>query len=81
MELRDTGGDLAAEERSMPAVESGLVDLSGVSLEALRSMDGTAIAESLERLLLYIDNPKSITESGHNPQSIRQSRHNASRFD
>jgi hypothetical protein len=44
-------------------------------------MDGTAIAESLERLLLYIDNPQSITESGHNPQSIRQSRHNASRFD
>lgn len=51
----------------MPAVESGLVDLSGVSLEALRSMDNTAVAESLERLLHHIDNPQSITESGHNP--------------
>ncbi|GGK93544.1 hypothetical protein [Streptomyces flaveus] len=51
----------------MPAVESGLVDLSGVSLEALRSMDNTAVAESLERLLHHIDNPQSITEAGHNP--------------
>jgi hypothetical protein len=51
----------------MPAVESGLVDLSGVSLEALRSMDGTAIAESLAQLLHHIDNPHSIKESGVNP--------------
>ncbi|GAB2998600.1 hypothetical protein GCM10023080_075610 [Streptomyces pseudoechinosporeus] len=64
----------------MPAVESGLVDLSGVSLEALRSMDNTAVAESLERLLHQIDDP-SITESGHNPQSIREPGHSPSRFD
>lgn len=59
---------MAAVEQSMPAVESGLVDLSGVSLEALRSMDNnTAVAESLERLLHHIDNPQSIKESGVNP--------------
>ncbi|MER5220774.1 hypothetical protein [Streptomyces flaveus] len=51
----------------MPALESGLVDLSGVSLEALRSMDNTAVAESLERLLHHIDSPQSITESDYNP--------------
>ncbi|MEU9782263.1 hypothetical protein AB0H92_15055 [Streptomyces phaeochromogenes] len=51
----------------MPAVESALVDLSGVSLEVLRSMDSTAVVESLELLLHHIDDPQSITESGHNP--------------
>ncbi|MBX9396400.1 hypothetical protein K4749_23105 [Streptomyces sp. TRM72054] len=50
----------------MPAVESCLVDLSGVSLEALRSMDGTAFTESLEQLLRHIDGPQAITVS-YNP--------------
>ncbi|MFJ6566805.1 hypothetical protein ACIQNU_05260 [Streptomyces sp. NPDC091292] len=50
----------------MPAIESGLVDLSGVSLEALRSMDGTAVTESLAHLLLHIDGPQAITVS-YNP--------------
>lgn len=58
---------MAAVEQSMPAVESALVDLSGVSLEVLRSMDSTAVVESLELLLHHIDDPQSITESGHNP--------------
>ncbi|GAA4057901.1 hypothetical protein GCM10022233_33020 [Streptomyces shaanxiensis] len=50
----------------MPAVESGLVDLSGVSLEALRSMDGGVFTESLEQLLRHIDGPQAITLS-YNP--------------
>ncbi|MFE0256055.1 hypothetical protein [Streptomyces sp. NPDC059010] len=50
----------------MPAVESGLVDLSGVSLEALRRMDGTAFGESLEELLHDIDGPQGITVGGYN---------------
>lgn len=50
----------------MPAVESDLVDLSGIPLEALRSMDGTAFTESLEQLLHHIDGPQAITLS-YNP--------------
>lgn len=61
------GGDLAAVEQSMPAVESDLVDLSGVSLEALRSMDGSAIAESLDSLLHHIDEARAITMSYGGP--------------
>ncbi|MFG3656623.1 hypothetical protein [Streptomyces sp. NPDC047706] len=57
---------MAAVEETMPAVESCLVDLSGVSLEALRSMDGTAFTESLEQLLRHIDGPQAITVS-YNP--------------
>ncbi|MEU3027057.1 hypothetical protein ACPCBC_01550 [Streptomyces incarnatus] len=47
----------------MPAVESGLVDLSGISLEALRSLDDTTFTESLEQLLHHIDGPQAITLS------------------
>ncbi|MFE1753781.1 hypothetical protein [Streptomyces anandii] len=47
----------------MPAVESGLVDLSGVSLEALRSLRGVAFTKSLEELLRHIDGPQAITVS------------------
>jgi hypothetical protein len=54
---------LAAVEHTMPAVESGLVDLSGVTLEALRSMDGPPFTESLEQLLHHIDGPQAITVS------------------
>ncbi|MFI6404809.1 hypothetical protein [Streptomyces sp. NPDC050548] len=53
----------------MPAVESGLVDLSGVSFEALRSMDDMAVIESLCDLLRYIDGPKAITVSYNPPRS------------
>lgn len=58
-----TGGDLAAVEQSMPAVESDLVDLSGVSLEALLSMDGSAIEGSLAPLLRHIDDARAVTMS------------------
>ena len=54
---------MAAVEHPMPAIESGLVDLSGISLETLRSMDGTTFTESLEQLLHHIDGPQAITVS------------------
>lgn len=57
---------MAAVEQTMPAVESGLVDLSGVSLEALRSMDGTVFGESLEQVVHDIDGPQGITAGGYN---------------
>ncbi|MFJ8198239.1 hypothetical protein [Streptomyces sp. NPDC096152] len=57
---------MAAVEQTMPAVESDLVDLSGISLEALRSMDGPAFTGSLEQLLHHIDGPQAITLS-YNP--------------
>ncbi|MGW0816197.1 hypothetical protein ACWD00_23540 [Streptomyces viridiviolaceus] len=57
---------MAAVERATPAFESGLMDLSGVSLEALRSLDGPAMSESLERLLGNIDDPHAITVAGVN---------------
>ncbi|MXM67573.1 MULTISPECIES: hypothetical protein [Streptomyces] len=41
----------------MAAVESNLVDLAGVSLETLRSMDSRILAASLEELLQRIDQP------------------------
>ncbi|MFH0519226.1 hypothetical protein ACHBTE_18900 [Streptomyces sp. M41] len=41
----------------MAAVESNLVDLAGVSLEALRSIDGRVLATSLQELLRGIDHP------------------------
>jgi hypothetical protein len=44
-------------EPSVAAVESNLVDLAGVSLETLRSMDSRILAASLEELLQRIDQP------------------------
>ncbi|TQK96213.1 FXSXX-COOH protein [Streptomyces puniciscabiei] len=58
---------MAAVERATPAFESGLMDLSGVSLQALRSLDGPALSESLERLLEDVDDPHALTVAGHNP--------------
>ncbi|GHI04534.1 hypothetical protein [Streptomyces cellostaticus] len=57
---------MAAVERSTPAFESGLMDLSGVSLQALRSLDGPTLSESLERLLEDVDDPHAITVAGVN---------------
>ncbi|MGW5864454.1 hypothetical protein ACWFRJ_20050 [Streptomyces sp. NPDC055239] len=51
----------------MPAVESDLVDLSGVSLEALLSMDSSAIEGSLEPLLDHIDDAQAITNTYGGP--------------
>jgi hypothetical protein len=44
-------------EPTVAAVESSLVDLAGVSLETLRSMDSRVIAASLQELLPTIDHP------------------------
>ncbi|MFF1694032.1 hypothetical protein ACFVXC_10470 [Streptomyces sp. NPDC058257] len=51
----------------MPAVESDLVDLSGVSLEALLSMDSSAIEGALEPLLDHIDDAQTITNTYGGP--------------
>ncbi|MEV6010581.1 hypothetical protein AB0M29_27655 [Streptomyces sp. NPDC051976] len=56
-------------EQSMPAVESGLVDLAGVSLEALRCLDGRILASSLAELLHRIDNPQA-SVSDYTPQHL-----------
>lgn len=58
---------MAAVEQSMPAVESDLVDLSGVSLEALLSLDGSVIAGSLESLRHHIDDAQAITNTYGGP--------------
>ncbi|WP_324783504.1 hypothetical protein [Streptomyces sp. H51] len=42
-------------EPSVAAVESSLVDLAGVSLETLRSIDSHVLAASLRELLSGID--------------------------
>jgi hypothetical protein len=47
-------------EQSMPAVESELVDLTGLSLDALRSMDDGLLAVPLAELLRGIDDPQAI---------------------
>jgi hypothetical protein len=52
-------------EQSMPAVESELVDLTGVSLDALRSMDDDLLAAPLAGLLRGIDDPQAIA-AGYN---------------
>ncbi|MCL2732200.1 MAG: hypothetical protein FWE15_19500 [Actinomycetia bacterium] len=52
-------------EQSMPAVESELVDLTGVSLEALRSLDEDSLAAPLAALLRRIDDPQAIA-AGYN---------------
>ncbi|GEC07622.1 hypothetical protein SSP24_52770 [Streptomyces spinoverrucosus] len=64
---------MAAVEQTMPAVESCLVDLSGVSLQALRSLDGPDFTESLERLLHHIDGPQGITAGGFNDSRLDDS--------
>lgn len=58
---------MAAVERATPATGPGIVDLSGVSLEKLRTMDGPALSESLERLMSDIDDPYSVRVAGSSP--------------
>ncbi|MBC2904139.1 hypothetical protein [Streptomyces cupreus] len=43
----------------MAAVESNLVDLAGVSLETLRSMDSRYLASALEELQQRIDHSQA----------------------
>ncbi|MEU3739700.1 MULTISPECIES: hypothetical protein [unclassified Streptomyces] len=42
----------------MTAIKSDVVDLEGVSLEALLSLDGDTLAEPMARLLRQIDDPR-----------------------
>lgn len=52
-------------EPSLAAVESHLVDLAGVPLATLRSIDGRALAASLEQLRQGIDHPlASVSDFG-----------------
>lgn len=59
-------------EPSVAAVESSLVDLAGVSLETLRSIDSGVLAASLQELLRGID---------HQLASVSQIDGGAERFD
>ncbi|MBT1094836.1 hypothetical protein [Streptomyces sp. Tu102] len=52
----------------MAAVESNLVDLAGVSLETLRSIDSRALDESLQELLRGIDHPLASVSSFGNAE-------------
>ncbi len=55
-------------EPSVAAVESSLVDLAGVSLEALRSIDSRVLAASVEELQQGIDRPQaSVSDFNPNP--------------
>ncbi|MFH9982470.1 hypothetical protein ACH4ND_25150 [Streptomyces sp. NPDC017179] len=52
-------------ESSAATVESSLVDLAGVSLEALRSIDSRFLATSLQELQHGIDHPlASVSDFG-----------------
>lgn len=53
-------------EPPVAAVESSLVDLAGVSLETLRSIDRRVLAASLEELQQRIDLPQA-SVSDFNP--------------
>jgi len=60
------GRGLSVMEPSVAAVESDLVDLAGVSLETLRSIDGRVLTSSLEELLRRIDLPQaSVSDFTH----------------
>ncbi|MGP4089180.1 hypothetical protein [Streptomyces sp. KR55] len=50
----------------MATVESSLVDLAGVSLETLRSIDSRALAASLQELLPALDHQLA-SVAGVNP--------------
>lgn len=57
-------------EPSVAAVESNLVDLAGVSLETLRSMDSQVLAGSLDELRQRIDLAQA-SVSDFNPTAER----------
>ncbi|UWE09351.1 hypothetical protein [Actinacidiphila bryophytorum] len=58
---------MAAVERAEPPAGAGIVDLSGVPLERLRTLDYPDVSESLERLLGDLDDPHSVRAGGSNP--------------
>ncbi len=65
-----TGGDLAAAEQASPENGSGILDLTGISLEELRSMDGPDLTESLKHLISNLDDPYSVRAGGSNPSRV-----------
>ncbi|MGB8941166.1 MAG: hypothetical protein WCD21_13170 [Streptomyces sp.] len=52
----------------MTAMKSDVVDLEGVSLEALLSLDGDTLAEPMARLLRQIDDPRHYV-ADYNPST------------
>ncbi|RSO08407.1 hypothetical protein DMH26_03015 [Streptomyces sp. WAC 05379] len=60
---------MAVMEPSVAAVESSMVDLAGVSLEALRSIDSRVLAESVQELLHGIDHPLASVSDYRNTDS------------
>ncbi|WP_240139175.1 hypothetical protein [Streptomyces sp. MUM 178J] len=53
-------------EPPVDGVESELIDLAGVSVEALRSMDGALLETSLAKLLREVDRSEA-SAGGYNP--------------
>lgn len=64
------GGDLAAAEQAKPENGSVVLDLSGISLEDLRSMDSPEVTESLEYLMSDLNDPYSVRAGGSNPSRM-----------
>lgn len=62
-----TGGDLAAAEQAGPENGPVIMDLSGISLEELRSMNGPEVTASLEYLMSDLDDPYSVRVGGSSP--------------
>ncbi|MEV6479309.1 hypothetical protein [Streptomyces sp. NPDC051576] len=58
---------MAAAEQAEPENGSAVMDLSGISLEELRSMDGPEVTESLEYLMSDLNDPFSVRAGGSNP--------------
>jgi hypothetical protein len=54
-------------ELPVPDIESELIDLSGCSLEDLRSRDEECLATSLDRLLSQVHRPRGNFSGGGNP--------------
>ncbi|MEU5339802.1 hypothetical protein AB0H18_02945 [Streptomyces sp. NPDC020766] len=61
---------MAAAEQATPENGSGILDLSGISLEELRSMDGPDLTDSLEYLMSDLDDPYSVRVGGSNPSHV-----------
>ncbi|MEU5323872.1 hypothetical protein AB0G67_45135 [Streptomyces sp. NPDC021056] len=58
---------MAAVEQAEPEQASAVLDLTGISLEELRSLDGPEVIESLDRLMEELDDPHSVRNSGGSP--------------
>jgi hypothetical protein len=54
-------------ELPVPDIKSELIDLSGCSLEDLRSYDEESLAPSLDRMLNQVHRPRGNFSGGGNP--------------